>query len=141
LKPIEIKNPAFLTTYRSCACIQPFKLKGVKRSLNIGRYEEMQRRGTIEAYREDPIRTSAVMKIYIRSALMVWRVNEHVSTTQESNEWEVPDRFQWRIVVAYLQEKQIFEDSFSRTSSSNSVIVAHVLERFFREACRFSPSL
>jgi hypothetical protein len=43
---------------------------------------------------------------------------------KSSSNCEVPERFQLRI-LATLLEKQIFDDSFSRTSSGSSVIVAH----------------
>ena len=117
---IESRDQLKSRTSRSCACIRPLNSRGVKRSLSIGRNIEIQRRGTIQACRENATHPNVtklvVTKVHIRNALMGWRANKYVSTMQEFQEvrsaGEVP-------VAASLLTKHIFKDSFLRASSGH----------------------
>ena len=113
LKPIEIK------TSRSCACIQPFKLKRCQKESQYrplcrnpaARYHRGMSRKRNTSERD---KASAVAKVHIRNASMGWRANNMFQQCKSSDsECEEPKRLHLVTVAASLLQKQIFRSSFS----------------------------
>ena len=116
LKPTETKNPPFWKYLVPAPAFSLLNSTGVKRSLNIGRYEEIQRRGNHSlkgtSRRSSTFEcdgASAVTKVHIRNAPMSWRVNEYVQKRKSFSDCEVPESFQLRILATLLETQQIFD--------------------------------